>query len=417
MSRNTSVVAAAVVVACAAGLWFFLAKGDTAAGAPAAGGRPGGGMGAGGFRPTMTVELGKVTRGRVAENITVVGSLIGAATVELVPKVSGRLESVAVKLGDRVTKGQLLGKLEDNEIQEQARQTDASFEVARATVRQREADLKFAETSLDRTKNLFSRNLVSRQTLEDSQARTEASQAQVDLAKAQFAQAQARRDEVRINLANTRIISPVNGFVGSRRLDAGAYVSPNAPLLSVVDIQTVRIVANLVERDLGRVSTGMDASVNVDAFPGEVFKGRVARIAPVLDPATRTAQMEVEIPNESFRLKPGMYARVEFTVRQHDQALIVPRNAVVDIEGKRGVFVAENRVAKFRPIEMGIVEGDRSEILSGVAENDAVVTTGAGALRDGDPIQLMGEGGRQGAPGGRQGTAGSDNRGGQGAGR
>jgi RND family efflux transporter MFP subunit len=398
MVRNKTVMAVVVVVACAAGLWYFFAKGDTAAGAPAAGGRPGAGMGAG-FRPTMTVELGTVTRGRVSENVTVVGSLIGAATVDVVPKVSGRLDSVAVKLGDRVQKGQLLGKLEDNEIQEQARQTDASFEVARATVRQREADLKFAEITLDRTKNLFARNLVSRQALEDSQARTEASQAQVDLAKAQFAQAQARREEVRINLANTRIVSPVNGFVASRRLDAGAYVSPNAPLVSVVDIQTVRIVANLVERDLTHVSTGMDAAVNVDAFPGEVFKGRVARIAPILDPATRTAQMEVEIPNADFRLKPGMYARVEFTVRQHDDALIVPRNAIVDLEGTRGVFVAENKVARFRPVQMGIVQGDKTEILTGVAEHDAVVTTGAGALRDGDPIQLVSQGGRQGAPG------------------
>jgi RND family efflux transporter MFP subunit len=170
--------------------------------------------------------------------------------------------------------------------------------------------------------------------------------------------------------------------------------------VSVVDIQTVRIVANLVERDLGRVSTGMDAAVNVDAFPGEVFKGRVARIAPVLDPATRTAQMEVEIPNADFRLKPGMYARVEFTVRQHDDALIAPRNAIVDIDGIRGVFVAENKVAKFRPVQMGIVQGDKTEVLSGVNENDSVVTTGAAALRDGDPIQLVSQGGRQGAPGG-----------------
>jgi HlyD family secretion protein len=173
----------------------------------------------------------------------------------------------------------------------------------------------------------------------------------------------------------------------------------------VVDIQTVRIVANLVERDLGRVSTGMDASVNVDAYPGEIFKGRVARIAPVLDPATRTAQMEVEIPNEAFRLKPGMYARVEFTVRQHDNALIVPRNAIVDLEGKRGVFVADNKVAKFRPVELGIVEGEKTEVVSGVSENDAVVTTGAGALRDGDPIQLVNQGGRQGGGPARPGAA------------
>lgn len=405
MSRNTILIGALVLAVCAGGAWYVL-NGNTpggAAGGPARAGGPGA-TGAG-FRPTMTVELGKVTRAKVSESIVVVGSLIGAATVDVVPKVSGRLESVPVQLGDRVTKGQLLAKVEDSEVQEQARQADASFEVARASVRQREADLKFAETALDRSKNLFARNLVARQTLDDAQARYEAAVAQLDLVKAQFAQAQARREEVQITLTNTRILSPVNGFVGSRRLDPGAFVGPNSPIVSVVDIDLVRLVANLVERDIGRVSPGMAAAVNVDAYRGEVFKGRVARIAPVLDPTTRTAQMEVEIPNPTYRLKPGMYARVQFTVLEHPNALVVPANAVVDIEGKRGVFVAVDQVARFRPVREGIRELERVEILSGVDENEIVVTTGASAVRDGDPIRLAGAqgGGPAGAGGGPRG--------------
>lgn len=408
MSRNTILIGALVLAVAAGGAWYMLASdgADQAAGPAAPGGGPGpggrGGPGAG-FRPTMTVELGKVARARVSESIVVVGTLIGAATVDVVPKVSGRLDSVFVQLGDRVTKGQVLAKVEDSEVQEQARQADASFEVARASVRQREADLKFAETALDRSKNLFARNLVARQTLDDAQARYEAAVAQLDLVKAQFAQAQARREEVQITLANTRIVSPVNGFVGSRRLDAGAFVGPNSPIVSVVDIGLVRIVANLVERDIGRVSAGMDAAVNVDAYRGEVFNGRVARIAPVLDPTTRTAQMEVEIPNPNYRLKPGMYARVQFTVVEHPNALVVPANAVVDIEGRRGVFVADNQVARFRPVQVGIRETDRVEILSGVTEDDTVVTTGASAVRDGDPIRLATGGAAPGGgPGGGQ---------------
>ncbi len=420
MDRKKTLIVVAAVAVAAVGLWYLFGR-DSAAAPTGAGGRPGGPGGMSGFRPVMTVELAKVGRGRVAETITVVGSLIGAQTVDVVPKVSGRLESVLVRLGDRVAKGQLLAKVEDSEIQEQARQADASFEVAKATVRQREADLKFSETALDRSKNLFARNLVSRQALDDAQARYEASLAQLDLSRAQFNQAQARREEVQINLSNSRIVSPVNGFVGSRRLDPGAFVGPNAPVVSVADITMVRIVTNLVERDLSRVGTGMLADVNVDAYPDEVFKGRVARVAPVLDPATRTAQMEVEIQNADFRLKPGMYARVTFTVREHASAVIVPRNAVVDVEGKRGVFVADNKVARFRAIETGIMEVERAEVLSGVTEGETVVTTGAGAVRDGDPIQLVGEGSRPGGPGGtgagRPGGTGTGRPGGAGAGQ
>ena len=106
----------------------------------------------------------------------------------------------------------------------------------------------------------------------------------------------------------------------------------------MVQIDRVRLVANVVEKDLRRVRVGSTADVEVDAFPGEIFHGRVARMAPVLDPATRTAQMEVEVPNADFRLKPGMYSRVRLTVATKPQALTVPVNAVVVVEGKRGVF-------------------------------------------------------------------------------
>ena len=120
-------------------------------------------------------------------------------------------------------------------------------------------------------------------------------------------------EELKINLGNTNITSPVSGFVGKRVLDPGAWVTPNTPFISVVDIAVVRLIANIVEKDIRRITSGLPADVAVDAYPGEKFVGKVAHIAPVLDPATRTGQIEVEIANPSFRLKPGMYARVSVT--------------------------------------------------------------------------------------------------------
>jgi RND family efflux transporter MFP subunit len=289
------------------------------------------------------------------------------------------------------------------------RQAEASFEVARATVRQREADLKFAQTALERSRSLFARNLLPRQTLDDAEARYQASEAQLDLSRAQFNQSQARLDELRITLGNTTVPSPVDGFVAKRNLDPGAFASQNSPIASVVDISTVRMVANLIEKDAKRVHAGTEAAVEVDAYPGEQFGGRVARVAPVFDPATRTAEMEIEVPNRSGRLKPGMYARVNLTVGVRENALVVPRNAVVDIEGKRGVFVPQEIRAAFRAVETGLQDENRVEITSGLDEGARVITTGALALRDGDPIQLPGAGPRQ--PGRRPtGTAGEQPR-------
>ncbi len=418
-----NLVVTLIVVGClgAAGLLVYGRNDSTPAGRAAG---PGGGRG-GTTRPPMPVEFAPVKRGPVTDQVFVVGNLIGLATVQAVPKVNGRLAVVHVQLGDRVRQGQAIAKVEDREIQEQVRQAEASYEVSRATIRQREADLKLAQTNLERNRSLLERQLLPRQTFDDTDARYQAAVAQLDLARAQFEQAKSRLEELRINLSNTVIASPVDGFIGKRFLDPGATVSPNQPVASVVDIRIVRMVANLVEKDFRRVLAGTPAAVEVDAFPGEKFAGKVSRVAPVFDPATRTAEMEIEVPNPGYRLKPGMYARVQLTIDSRPNALTVPSNAVVDVDGKRGVFVAAPRegegrqaqgppilTAQFKPVQTGITDGARVEIVAGLGDGVQVVTTGATALKNGDRVVTASEGqtesegrgrGRGHGPGGQRG--------------
>src|SRR5207247_10716740 len=125
------------------------------------------------------------------------------------------------------------------------------------------------------------------QPLDDSEPKYQLAQASLDLARAQNNQSQARLDELRINLENSVITSPVNGFVARRTADPGAYVSANAPIVDVVDIQRVRLIANIIEKDLKQIGVGDSARVEVDAFPGEGFMGRIARLPPVPDPPPR----------------------------------------------------------------------------------------------------------------------------------
>jgi RND family efflux transporter MFP subunit len=406
-----------LVVGAALGIAPACNKDDGAAaggaGAAAGGGARGGAAGGRGVRPPMPVEFAVVKRAPVAEQILIVGNLIGAATVQVVPRVNGRLATVNVQLGDTVRRGQTVAKVEDLEIQEQVRQAEAAFKVSAATIRQREADLKLATTNRERSKSLLDRQLLPQQTYDDTVARHEAAAAQNDLANAQFEQAKARLEELKITLANTIITSPVDGFVSKRFSDPGAFVGPNSPVVAVVDIRTVRMVANLVEKDMKKVPQGTSAAVEVDAFPGEKFAGRVSRVAPVFDPATRTAEIEIEIPNSQYRLKPGMYSRVELTVDSRANALTVPRNALVELDGKPGVFIATGgasrgqgaptpgqaaapaastapaaaaMTAKFLPVQVGIRDGEHIEITAGLQDGARVITTGASALKDGDRI-------------------------------
>jgi membrane fusion protein, multidrug efflux system len=370
------------------------------------GGAPGGARGGG--RGQLTVELAPVVHAAVNRELAVVGNLIGDQTVSVVPKTAGRLMDIAVKLGDRVNRGQRIAKIEDEEILEQVRQAEAAFEVAKATIRQREADLELAKTNVERSRNLFQRQLLPQQTLDDAEAKYQSAQAALDLARAQNTQSQSRLDELRINQQNTIITSPVNGFVSRRAVDPGAFVSANAPVVEVVDITRVRMVANIIEKDLKQIGVGDTARVEVDAFPGEDFMGRIARVSPVLDPSTRTAPIEVEIANPQYRLKPGMYARVGIVTESHPNALVVPTNAVVDVNGTRGVYLSVNNAAAFHPVKIGIEGNERTEILDGVAAGDRVVTTGAAGLRNGDPIILAGGARGERGSGGQRGSRGSE---------
>jgi RND family efflux transporter MFP subunit len=278
--------------------------------------------------------------------------------------------------------------MDDRDLREQVAQIEANLDVNTATLTQRESDLQVAKPALDRLQATYDLGIASKQQLEDAQARHNSALAAVTVSKAQISQTRSRVDELKLNLSLTTILSPVDGFVGQRNLDPGAFAGTSTPILSVVDISTVRLVANLVEKDFRRIRPGVEATVEVDAFPGEQFAGQVSRVAPIFDPATRTAAMEIEVPNPGFRLKPGMFARIRLLAERRNSVLAVPRNAIVDVEGKRGVFLIEEQIAHFVSVQTGLSDEERVEILSGVGEGQPVVTTGALALRDGDRVML-----------------------------
>jgi membrane fusion protein, multidrug efflux system len=428
--RKYGIIVVLLVIVGGAAAYYFTYDRDAAAAAQSARAESarlqrqsgGGGMGGGGFggggggfgrgpRPPLTVELAPVARRDMVDTVAVVGNLVGAATVDAVPRGQGRLDEVYVKLGDPVRRGQAIAKIEDREIVEQINQAEATYNVSQATIRQREADLKLAKNNLERSRSLFERDLLPRQTFDDTDARYQAAVAQLELSQAQMAQAKARLDELKINLSNTIITAPVDGFIGKRTLDPGASVGVNTSFISVVDIRTVRLIINVIEKDLRRITLGTSGEVEVDAYPGEKFAGRVARLAPILDPATRTAQVEIEIPNPGFRLKPGMYARVRFTVERHDNALVVPTGAVVDLQGKLGVWLPpdEGDNAVFHPVTIGIEQQEFTEIATGLKEGQQIISTGAAALRPGDRIVLAGQRGGGGSSGRRGGGAGATN--------
>jgi RND family efflux transporter MFP subunit len=182
--------------------------------------------------------------------------------------------------------------------------------------------------------------------------------------------------------------------VGERFVDEGSLLSVNAPVITIIGIDKVIVRTSIIERDYGRISVGQQANVAVDAFPSNLFHGKVTRIAPVLQESSRMAQMEIEVVNDSLILKPGMFARVHVVLIEKDSVQIVSSRAVVSREGQKVVFTIDevNKTAIYTPVNVGIVTFDKTEIVS-PSLSGRVVTLGQHLLADGNPVILPESGG------------------------
>jgi RND family efflux transporter MFP subunit len=353
---------------------------------------PQAGRGSGGAGRAQPVEIATPESVRLVDRASLVGALQAKQQVQVTPRASGRVLSIEVDRGDRVRAGQVLARLEDDELRQQVRRAEAALQVARASLSQRGAELDNVRAEEQRYLNLEEDGVVSSQQLAQARTSVAVSAAQSQLAEAQVAQAEAELEELRIRLGQTTIVSPLGGVVGERYVDPGALVSPTTPVVLILDLSRMVTEVNVPERDIMKIQVGTAARVSLDAVPGEQFEGRVLRISPLLDSQTRTAPVEIEIDNPRERLKAEMFARVALNLTTERQALLVSRDALVYRNGNSGVFVVEGDRARFQRIETGLVEGDMVEILTGVSAADVIVTRGANLLKSGDMVRVVAEG-------------------------
>jgi HlyD family secretion protein len=168
-------------------------------------------------------------------------------------------------------------------------------------------------------------------------------------------------------------------------------VTANTPIVHVVDLSTMRMVVNVVERDIVRVKRGVEAQVGVDAFPGRTFPGRVSRVSPMLDPATRTGEVEIYVHNAGMDLRAEMFARVTLDLGGRRRGILVPREALVYRGERSGVFILKEKRAHFRPVEVGVTQQSVVEILDGVQPGEQIISMGASLINDGDEVRLKEE--------------------------
>jgi RND family efflux transporter MFP subunit len=352
----------------------------------------------------VAVEIAPVQKTSIREIGQFTGSLLPLSEFKVAPKIAGRLEKILVNIGDTIKGDQLVAVLDDEEYHQQVNQAIAELEVAQANSEERDNALQNAKREYERTVALRAKKIASESELDAAKSEFNGQQAKLKVAQAQVSQEKAALEMAKVRLSYTQIKVPGNRaanqrVVGERYVDEGAMLAPNTPIVSILDIGNLIAVINVIERDYPKIKPGLEALISTDAFPGQTFSGKVVRIAPLLMEKSREARIEIEISNDQRLLKPGMFVRVQIEFEQHENVTVVPMAALLKRNGKQGVFEVDRseKKAHFVPVELGIVNGTRAEILNPPL-SDAVVTLGQHLLEDGSNIILADKTPRDHAP-------------------
>lgn len=308
----------------------------------------------------VAVEAVDAARRSISASYAGTASLLPVEEALVVAKTSGVLNNLMAEEGDQVSAGQPLARLDPDR--------------KGLALAQQRATLKKLEREFARSQELFERQLVSADAHEKIRADLDIQRSAVDIAE--------------LELSYTRILAPISGVIAERMVKEGNLIQTNGVMFRIVDSSRLEAVLNVPEREMAKLGSGLPVSLSVDAVPGQQFTGRVDRVSPVVDAGSGTFRVVALFENQPA-LRPGMFGRVEIEYDQRDNALTVPREALIEGDGETAVFVVRDGKAQRTSVQVGYVVGNLVEIRSGLEDGDQVVTIGKSTLRDGAGIEVV----------------------------
>ncbi|MDR2612396.1 MAG: efflux RND transporter periplasmic adaptor subunit [Deltaproteobacteria bacterium] len=384
-----------------------------------------------GFGPggeAVYVELGQAEFGTMRELGLYYGTLSAPSRFSLAPRVGGELREILADIGDRLESGQVVAILDDEEYRLARDRAHLAVTLAQAQLDEASANLRLARNDMTRQETLSRKSVVAASELEAAENRLRQAEARQGVAESQLASARNQLADAELKLSYTRVtaswpasgaegegpaspapaapaageadpaaratggVTPGYRYVGARLADTGALLAANTPIFDIVSLDPLLVVVEVIEKDYPRISVGMEASVRLEAFPGEAFKATVKRVAPVLSASSRQARVELEVPNPGLRLKPGMYAEVVFTFDRRDGVWSVAADVPYRKYDGHVIFVADpaTGTVEERKVELGLREGDRVELMGTGPIDGPVVVMGQHLLRDGQAYRVPG---------------------------
>jgi membrane fusion protein (multidrug efflux system) len=311
--------------------------------------------------PPVNVSVMKLEPTELTETEVLTGKIAPWVEVEVSAELGGAVQEIGFEKGRRVKKGQILARV--------------GTDLLDAALREAEASLEEAEANYNRAKELFARQAVPRQELITHTSRFHAAQARLDVAK--------------LRVQRSVITAPVSGVAISRHVDVGEVVPPGALITAIHQVSRLKVEVGIPETDIAFFRNGGEATIAVDAYPGKTFEGKIHFLGPAASGKNRSFPSEVAIANTDNELRPGMIARVFLVKRRLDNALVVPRDALLDRDLGSVAFVGIEDRAEERQVVLGPSEGNRVVIEDGLSFGEALIVAGHRNLVDGQPIRVV----------------------------
>ena len=356
--------------------------------------------------PRATVV--SVKRENLASTLKVAGQFEPYQEVDLHAKVSGYIRRINVDIGDRVRLGQVIATLEVPELNAQVSGAQAEVRHSQSEIARAQSEVSRAESNHVAIHSAYQRlaqaaeqrpGLIAQQELDDARAKDQEAEAEINVAKSALGAAQqqlgvSRADNQRVQVLSdySVVTAPFAGVIAKRYADTGSLIQAGTasntqamPVVRLVESDLLRLRMPVPEADVPYIQVGGEVQVVVQATH-EAFAGKIVRFSRALDSATRTMVVEVDVPNPSLKLSPGMYAQTEITLQQKEGALTLPSQAVVQGEGGSYVLIVDGKKVEKRLVQLGIQGPDRVQITSGVAENDAVIVSAQANYQPGELV-------------------------------
>ena len=334
------------------------------------------------------VQKNKTIRESIVQNT----AIEAVDRVNLLPRVTGRLEKLNVKAGDIVRKGEIIATLEHEQQDALIGSSEAQKASARADAERAKAEMENAKTNLDRYRRLVNEGFSTQQQYDAIDTAYTSAKAAYNAALAKERQAAAEMNRVRSSRADYIIASPLDGTVlNDYSLAPGAMISPSTPLIDFADLTRLKATLKIPESKIFAVKEGMAVFLKFDALRDKEFRGRVTRIDQYVDPSTRTSNVEIELNNQEagMSLRPGMFGKASIIEREERGTISLPESAFRSNERGYYLFVVQEGRARAKDVSTGIREGNTIQVTSGVEPGDKVIIFGGKNLNDGDAVLVQ----------------------------